>query len=457
MANYYRIAIVNKMEKCQLKDELLQKVKSYIKSGYNYNTSLTRTRRWYDKWKPNLQKGRMWYKNKPLIPESEVQSYLTTAVQKGMPLSRDGAYQWLKERAWGFKKNVVYKYISSLEAFQLMKKHPFKNSRQNITQSREGSSQLFLGKRFHGKKFGGKTTVGIDLTFIPRQTDNFPREAWTKYKYLYVAVVQSNNYTFAYGMVRKNAVEARRCVRRLVADFKARYNLSIDAIVRDAGGEFLGEHSKYLTQQNIQQYTVSKVWWVERRNSMLMREIALLREGFGYGWEHAFKNALLKINGTYSRKIKRTPDSVTGDELQKGLIHFNRKLKKKPKTRKQPTFKIKDRVRHLLKSAMDVNTVLWKSYNAFRDRKTHVWSKNIYSVRDKKRKGRTTQYLVNDKWFFPWQLQLVIGEVVVLKAPKPIRKQAPMKPKKKVAQAEISSANLRRGTRVRKKTVFYGR
>jgi len=441
------------MEKCQLKDDLLDRVKEYISSGYSYDKSGTKTRRWYDKWKPELRKKQLWYQDKPLVPESEVVAYLEESVKKGMPMSRDGAYHWLLERAWGFKKNVIYKFISSLQAFQLMKKHPFKNNRQNVTQTREGTAQVFLAK-----KFGGKTTVGIDLTFIPRQTDNYPREPWTKYKYMYVAVVQANNFTFAYPMERKTGVESRRCARRLVRDFKARYNLKIACIVRDAGPEFEKEHREYLTDEGIKQVIVSKCWWVERRNSMLMREIALLREGFGFAWEHSFKNALLKINSTWNRKIKATPDSISGAELQKGITHYNRKLKRKPKARKQPVYKVmKDKVRHLLKSAMDVNTILWKSYNAFRDRKTHIWSKTVFLVKDKKRKGRTVQYFVSDKWFYPWQLQLVAGPVLVIQAPKPVKKKVAAKPKKKIPRAEISSSNLRRGTRVRRKTSFYGR
>ena len=438
------------MEKCKLKDDLLSKVIEYIRSGYSYDKSGTGTRRWFNRWKPDLRKNQLWYQGKPMIPESEVEGYLKAAAQKGMPMSRDGAYKWLKNRAWGFKKNAVYKFISSLESFQLMKKHPYKNTRQNITQKREGSAQMFLSK-----KFGGKTTVGVDLTFIPRQTENFPREPWTNYKYLYVAVVQASNFTFSYGMERKSGVESRKCARKLLADFKEKYGVPIKTLLMDAGPEFQKEHTAFLKQKGVKIVTISKVWWVERRNSMLMREIALLREGFGYKWEHAFKYALEKINGTFCRKIKATPDSVTGKQLTKGIKHFNRKLKRKPRQKKQPVYKKKDRVRHLLKSAMDVNTILWKSYNAFRDRKTHIWSKTVYAVQDKKRKGRTVQYLVNGKWFYPWQLQLVKGPVFQLRAPKPVRKKVTPKPKKKVPRAEISTANLRRGTRVRQKTQFY--
>jgi hypothetical protein len=305
-------------------------------------------------------------------------------------------------------------------------------------------------------RHGGKTTVGIDLTFIPRQTKNFPREAWTNYKYLYVAVVQANNFTFAYGMKSKSGIASRTCLKKLIRDFKEKYKLKISSIVMDNGPEFQKEHLEYIEQQSIKPILVSKVWWVERRNSMLMREIAFLREGLNYKFEHAFVNALKKINGTYCRKIKKIPEQVTGDELEKGIRHYNKRLVRNPKQKKQPVFKLKQRVRHLLKSAMDVNTILWKSYNAFRDPKTHIWSKTVYLIKNKKKKGRLVQYLVNNQWFWPYQLQLVQGNVITLQAEKKPIKKKKYVPRKKVARAELDQQNIRKGTRVRKQTSFYG-
>ena len=440
------------MEKCKLTDELLNGVIEYIKSGYSYLNTKTKQRRWYDRWHPELVKGVLYYDGKPLIPESQVTQFLEAAVKQGMPLSRDSAFKWLSARAYGFKRKVVQEYLQSLEAVQLLKKRPFKNYRRNLTQTREGDAQVLLAK-----KFGGKTVVGVDLIFLPRSTENYPKEAWTKYKYLYCAVVQQSGFCFCYPMARKTAVEARRCARLLVADFKKKYGLKIETMVFDLGTEFMKEHKQYLQSQAIKMMTVSKVWWVERKNSQLMRQIAFLREGLGYKWQHAFENALAKINSTYNRKIKMTPESVTGEMLKKGLTFHNRKLPLNPRPKKQPNFKKGQRVRHLLKSAMDVNTVLWKSYNAFRDRKTHVWSKTVYKIQDKRKKGRLFQYQVNNKWFFPYQLQLVKGEVIKIQAPQPVKRKVVPKPKQKVAKAEISQSNLRRGTRVRKKTQFYGR
>ena len=56
-----------KMQKCKLTNDLVTRVIRYIKSGYNYANSTTKTRQWYDKWQPELRKGILYYKNKPLI------------------------------------------------------------------------------------------------------------------------------------------------------------------------------------------------------------------------------------------------------------------------------------------------------------------------------------------------------------------------------------------------------
>ena len=75
---------------------------------------------------------------------------------------------------------------------------------------------------------------------------------------------------------------------------------------------------------------------------------------------------------------------------------------------------------------MDVNTVLWKSYNAFRDTKTQAWTKTVRPIKAKKKKGRTVMYQVNNDWYYPWQLQK-IDKVVVLESDEPKEKASDKK------------------------------
>ena len=115
------------MNKCKITDALVANVIRYVKSGYSYDESNTKTRQWHDKWHPEIRKDGLWYEGKPLITEEQVPVFIEAAIKKGMPLSRDGAYKWLNKNAWGFKKKTVYDYLRRVEAFQLMKKHPYKN------------------------------------------------------------------------------------------------------------------------------------------------------------------------------------------------------------------------------------------------------------------------------------------------------------------------------------------
>ena len=404
------------MKRCNISMELLSNVKSFLKTG----DGNARVRNWVNKWKPVLKSDNVYHDNKLLVPKEQQQSILELAAKRGMPLGRDSAFQWLAQRYYGFKRRDVGKFIGSLETVQMMRKRPFKNRTQNLTQTREGTSQMLLQT-----KYGGHGSVGIDLTFLPRKTKNFPKESWTDDKYLYVAVVQSNNYTFAYPMENKTAKTARDCAAKLWKDFHKRYGFNITGLFMDKGTEFQEDHRTFWKSNKINPVLLKKVWWVENRNSVLMRNIAALREGLGYSWKYAFKNALEKTNDTYCRKIRAIPSSVTGQELKEGIRHHNRKLKRVPKKRKQPRYKVGDRVRTLTKNAMDVNTVLWKSYNAFRDTKTQAWTKTVRPIKAKKKKGRTVMYQVNNDWYYPWQLQK-IDKVVVLESDEP-KEKAPDK------------------------------
>ena len=417
------------MNRCKLTKSKLGNVIQYL-NGKGGNVA---TRRWADRWKPTLKGKKLYYEGKLLVPQEDTVEIMKNAAQKGMPLGRDSAFDWLAQRYFGFQRREVGKFIDSLETVQLLRKKPFVKTRKNDIQRREGTTQVLLKS-----DLGGKGSVGIDLAFIPRQTENYKRAPWTKYKYLYVAVVQQSNYCFAYPMARKTAVEARRCARLLDADFKKQFGFPITGLLMDAGTEFQQKHREFWVDKGIVPRVMNKVHFVEARISVLMRNIAAMREGFGYGWNYSFEQALKKTNGTRNRKTGFAPDQVTGSMLRKGVKQKNRKLKRDPKRRKQPKYAIGDRVRALTKNAMDVNQVLYKSYNAFRDSKTAIWTKSIYTVKNTKKKGNTKQYrLSNDKWYYPWQLQRVTQVIKLEKINTPLPKPVPAKPKPKRPEPKV--------------------
>ena len=145
--------------------------------------------------------------------------------------------------------------------------------------------------------------------------------------------------------------------------------------------------------------------------------------------------------------------------MRDGFRHYNKKLKGRPKLRKQPRFKMRDRVRHLTKYSTDVNQKFYKSYSSGRNKHTAIWSKLVFTVQGKRTRDRMPQYqLSNMKWYWPYELQLIPYGVKKLQIDIPKKVQAPRKPKTKVIHgqpskkvyAELDPRNIRRGKRVRK-------
>jgi hypothetical protein len=94
----------------------------------------------------------------------------------------------------------------------------------------------------------------------------------------------------------------------------------------------------------------------------------------------------------------------------------------------------------------------------FRHKRLNNWTKTVYTIKGKKKKGYTYVYEINNSWYYPWEIQIVVGKPMILEAPRP-KKKPPIKkvPKKKIKRTEISVSNVRRGRRVRNRTQFFGR
>lgn len=438
------------MERCSLSTAFLNKCISQIKLGPYHGNA--KSRKWLAKWNPQLVNGKLFKDGKELVPIEDTEKIMKRElVKNGMPMARDSAYKYLREKYYGFKRKDIDRWIKQLELYQLTKMRPFKNSRVNQTAKVEGSAQVLMSK-----KYGGHFNWGVDLFFLPQITKNFPR-GWSKYKYLYVAVCQSTNFCYAFPMNSKTALQATAKVKRLFKDCLQDFGMEPSGICSDAGTEFLKEHDAFLFSKGITRNILSKAWWVERRISILARYLGAFHDGLDFGFEYSLKIALQKTNNTYCRKIKGLPVNFTGAQISKGIKHFNKKIKKRPKIRKQPVFKKKQRVRHLLKPAGDVNQAFYKSYQGYRDKKTHIWSRTVYPIQDKRKKGRLYQYLVNKKWRYPYSLQLISGTPEILQKEKIVRPKPKPKPKVVDTRSIISTSNVRRGTRVRKQTQFYGR
>ena len=306
---------------------------------------------------------------------------------------------------------------------------------------------------------GKRMNIGLDLFFIPQKTKHF--SGWSgKYKYLYVAVLQYSGYVWAYPMVNKYARTALKQAKKLWKDCFKIFGKEPSGIVVDNGGEFRGPHLEWIDKEkNVEMRVADKATFVEKKIQTLARNLGILRDHFGYDFDTSLAMALEKTNNTWSRKIRNLPSLVSGESMVEGFRHYNKKLKGRPRMRKQPKFKMRDRVRHLTKFATDKNQKFFKSYTSGRDPHTAIWSKLVYTVQGKRTRDRMPQYeLSNKKWYWPYELQKIPYGVKKLKIdiPKKVRakKKRPPKiqgvPSKKV-YAELDPRNIMTGKRVRRK------
>lgn len=427
------------MNKCQVSDKFYNDLISHLKIG----DGLRKERLFVLKWKPYLHKsGLLYYENKPIIPKGLVKEIIEKEIGKnGAPMtSRDSLFKYLFNKYWGIKKSDCDQFLKGQEFYQLSKVRPHKNTRVNLEKKEGVTMVLTRGK------YGRKMNIGIDLMFLPQFTIHF--SGWTrKYKYLYVAVVQTCNYVFAYPMTNKKAATALTQAKKMWNDCYKIFGLYPSGIVCDAGTEFQGVHQAWVekesprnyskTVKGVQMRVASKATFVERRIGILARNLGILRDHFNYSFLDALKLALEKTNNMYSRKIKEQPSKVTGKAIESGLKHYNKKLKYKPRVKKQQKFKMRDKARHLTKYATDVNQKFYKSYTSGRDKHTAIWSKNVYTVQGSKQKNRMKQYqLSNNKWYFPFELQKI--EYGVQKLNVDIPKKTRAAPKKKKSPFQVT-------------------
>jgi len=439
------------MNRCQISQEFLANCISYIKTG----EARRNIRLWVNKWKPVLTKdGMLEYEDKPLIPEELVEHVMENEITKyAAPMtSRDSLYEFLKRKYWGIKKVDCDKYLKSLEFYQASRVRPHKNTRIN-KDKKEGSTMALTRGRY-----GKRMNVGLDLFFVPQNTKHF--SGWSgKYVALYICVLQYSGYVWAYPMKSKHARVALTCAKKLWKDCLEQFGKEPSGIVCDDGPEFKGVHQEWIeNEKNVDMRVTSKATFVEKKIQTLARNIGILRDHFGYSFDKSLEMGLEKTNNMWSRKIKNLPSLISGKDLLDGFKHFNKKLKGRPKLKKQRVYKMRDKARHLTKYSTDVNQKFYKSYTSGRDNKTAIWSKNVFTVQGKRTKSRMPQYqLSNMKWYYPYELQWIQYGVKKLKVDIPKKVQAPRKKKTPMIRepsskvyAELDPRNIRRSKRVRK-------
>ena len=434
------------MNRCRITTEFFDLLRDGIKTGKPKNRKV---RLFLEKWQPKLKRGSLWYDGKEIIPYEKTGEIMKLEAQSnGMPLSRDGAFKYLQKRFIGFKKRRVMDFLKSVEQLQMLRKRPHKNTRVN-RHTREGvASGLMRNSK------GGKWNLGIDFFENPKE--------WVKYAYTFVAVLQRTGYMWLVPTKRKSAGAALTALKRVVQDAKKQMGIKVTGITHDAGGEFVNKKfEKYCADNGIQAEVVQLCWWVEKKNSTWARTYGALRAIHGH--RKALALTLEKVNNTVNRVTGRAPADVTADTK---LRRKRRNLKKQPKLRKQPVYDVGDRCRVLLKYAQG-KAAFYKSYEGLRSEHHGIWSKRVFRIAQKKKRGYEYMYLVDSKWRPASDLQLITGTIVVLegktsKPPKKGKQKRPKssKPRKPVAARSTSrlsiAQSVRRQPRTRRAPVRFG-
>ena len=242
------------MNKCKIDQQFYKQIVDGLRTK---NKLSKKVRNFIIKWTPNLKHGKLFWGQKEVIPYEMTEKVLKReAEQNGMPLSRDGAFNYLKKKYVGFKKRRINEWLKRVEQLQMLKIRPHRYTRENKN-TREGTKNYFMKK-------GNQFSVGIDLFEIGRSS-------WTKYKFFFVAVMQRSGLTFAYPMHNKKAASSLVQLKKVYAECKKRFGRGFTEVSSDKGVEFLGAVNTWLKQKKIPHRTLTgrttMCWWAEKKMS----------------------------------------------------------------------------------------------------------------------------------------------------------------------------------------------
>jgi len=478
------------MNKCRIQRTFLRRVHDLIGDKNPKDTRLNRRALLFiKKWELSKKNGKVYHQGLQVIPLQDTEAILKQeAMTGGMPLSRDGAFAYLKRSYIGFKKQRIMDWLSRIESLQLNKRR-VQVARSKPARRREGATNWRMAA-FNEGRFN----LGVDLFAIPKE--------WSNFRHFFVAVLQKTGYTWAIPLKKKDAKKNLVALKYVFKDCKKLFGSEPTAVTSDKGGEFDNElWWNWLEKKKVKQKFEKKLCsWVEKKNSQFGRTFAVMLDVHRPqgkktgGFKKALELTLDKLNNTVSRKTRKAAADWKPEDFTKRLPRYNRKIKSQPKRRKHAPFDLEDRVRQMQKQAIDKGG-FYKSYEGMRSSFHKMWSKQIFEITHKKSMGPGFgyKYKINNPADHDWlpqrELQLIPdGRLVKLRLQRPVPKQKP-KPKKRAfppkpvrgfppkpgrklpgkppklkrgfpprpkGKAKPAAPPLRRSTRVRQKPARYG-
>ena len=469
------------MNKCRIHRPFLRRVHELIGDKNPADTKLNRRALLFiKKWDLTKRGGKVYHDRKQVVAIEDTEPILKReATSGGMPLSRDGAYNYLNRSYVGFKKSKILAWLKRIESLQLNKRRT-DVPRSKPARPREGATNWRMASFNEGRY-----NLGVDLFDIPLE--------WSSYPVFFVAVLQKTGYTWVFTQDSKTAQACLTSLKRVFAECKSLFGSEPTGVTSDKGGEFKNKlWEAWLKSKNVKQKFEKKLCsWVEKKNSTFARAFAVMldihrpkgkKKG---GFKIALRLALDKINNTVSRKTRKAPADWTPEDFTKRTKRYNRKIKSQPKRRQHAPFEIDARVRQMQKQAIDKGG-FYKSYEGTRSHFHRMWSKDIFLVTKRKLIGQGFGYKYkidnpeDNDWIPQRELQLIPdASVIRLQPPKKAPKQkhrgsserarrgfppkkasksAPRRgfPPKATSVSDSAAPTLRRSTRVRRRPVRYG-
>ena len=419
------------MNKCRIHRQFLRRVHELIGDNNPKDTRLNRRALLFiKKWNLSKKNVKVYHQGLQVIPLEDTNAILKKeAMTGGMPLSRDGAFAYLKRNYIGFKQKRIMDWLRRVESLQLnMRRTDVPRSKPS--RGREGATNWRMANFNEGRY-----NLGVDLFDIPKE--------WSNYKHFFVAVLQKTGYTWAIPLLKKNAQKNLVALKQVFRECKAMFGSEPTGVTSDKGGEFDNNlWWDWLKSKGVKQKFEKKLCsWVEKKNSQFGRTFAVMLDVHRPqgkktgGFKMALKLTLEKLNNTVSRKTHKAAADWTPEDFTRKLKRYNRKIKAVPKRRVHEPFFVGDRVRQMQKQAINKGG-FYKSYEGMRSSFHKMWSRKIFEITHKKSKGAGFGYEykidnpADHDWLPQRELQLIPdGKLVKLRLQRPDPKQKP-KPKK---------------------------
>ena len=201
-----------------------------------------KVRDFLQKWKPTIHQGKLYYGDRRIVPYEETEAILKReAEENGMPLSRDGAFHYLKKKYVGFKKRHIIAWLKRVELLQLIHRRPHKETRIN-TRNREGTANYFMKNN--------KLNLGVDLFAMPKPQ-------WSSYSFFFVAVLQRSGYTWIIPQKNKKAASSLVNLKEVFKECKQLFGHEPTGVSTDDGSEFKAVFDQWLKQKGIKRKILS--------------------------------------------------------------------------------------------------------------------------------------------------------------------------------------------------------